>query len=154
MVALRMIGFEDEPTRSAEICVMEIFGRDVAAAERRVGMGLHQFGDPAITDEFSRETVAIDATQPHEYTAEWTRDWVAIYVDERLVKTVRQSPAYPMQVMLSLFDFGDRSKPEPPACARPSAAFEVEWFRGWRPVIERGGGRPTLTVAGDLHKES
>ena len=30
MVALWMIGYEDEPERSAEICVCEIFGRDVA----------------------------------------------------------------------------------------------------------------------------
>ena len=31
MVALWMIGFGDTPTRSAEICVAEIFGRDVGA---------------------------------------------------------------------------------------------------------------------------
>jgi hypothetical protein len=31
MVALWMIGYEDEPDRSAEICICEIFGRNVAA---------------------------------------------------------------------------------------------------------------------------
>ena len=30
MVALWMIGYEDRPERSAEICIFEIFGRDVA----------------------------------------------------------------------------------------------------------------------------
>jgi hypothetical protein len=32
MVALWMIGFQDAPSRSAEICVCEIFGRDVPIA--------------------------------------------------------------------------------------------------------------------------
>ena len=30
MVALWLIGYEDEPDRSGEICVCEIFGRDAA----------------------------------------------------------------------------------------------------------------------------
>ena len=47
MVALWLIGYEDEPERSAEICVCEIFGRDVGADETAVGLGLHPFGDPA-----------------------------------------------------------------------------------------------------------
>jgi hypothetical protein len=33
MVALWMIGYEDEPERSAEICVCEIFGREVGTDE-------------------------------------------------------------------------------------------------------------------------
>lgn len=60
MVALWMIGYEDEPERSAEICVCEIFGRNVTAGTMGVGMGLHPFGDPAIRDEFSVETLALD----------------------------------------------------------------------------------------------
>ena len=53
MVALWMVGFGDMPTRSAEICVAEIFGRDVGSATARIGMGVHPFGDPAIRDEFA-----------------------------------------------------------------------------------------------------
>jgi hypothetical protein len=45
-----MIGYEDEPTRSAQICICEIFGRDVGSLQTRGGMGTHLFGDPAITD--------------------------------------------------------------------------------------------------------
>ena len=52
MVALWMIGYEDEPTHAAEICVYEIFGRNVGPRQCRVGMGLHPFGDPEIKDEF------------------------------------------------------------------------------------------------------
>jgi hypothetical protein len=46
-----MIGYEDEPTRSAQIYICEIFGRDVGSLQTRVGMGTHPFGDSAITDE-------------------------------------------------------------------------------------------------------
>jgi hypothetical protein len=41
MVALWMIGYEDKPERSGEICVCEIFGRDVAPGNAKVGMGIH-----------------------------------------------------------------------------------------------------------------
>jgi Glycosyl hydrolases family 16 len=102
MVALWMIGYEDEPERSAEICVCEIFGRDVQPDRAAVGMGVHPFGDPSIVDEFSAETLPIDAREFHVYAAEWTRDEVAFFVDGELVKTVRQSPAYPMQLMLGI----------------------------------------------------
>jgi len=62
------------PAHSAEICVCEIFGRDVGPLQTRVGMGVHPFGDPAITDEFAAETVDIDARGSHTYAAEWTPD--------------------------------------------------------------------------------
>jgi hypothetical protein len=131
MVALWMIGYEDEPSRSAEICIFEIFGRDIGPDSVKIGMGVHPFGDPAIVDEFAAETVAIDARGFHDYAAAWTPDWVAFYVDDRLVRTVRQSPRYPMQFMLSLFDFAD----DAPAGSDPDRypkVFAVDAFRGYR----------------------
>jgi Glycosyl hydrolases family 16 len=133
MVALWMIGYEDEPARSAEICICEIFGRDVGPLQTRVGMGVHPFGDPAIKDEFAAETVGIDARESHTYAAAWTQDDVAFYVDEHLIKVVRQSPAYPMQFMLNIYEFADdpglRSAPD-----RYPKTFVVELFRGYRPI--------------------
>jgi hypothetical protein len=95
MVALWMIGYEDEPERSAEICVCEIFGRDVGPRHAKVGMGVHPFGDPRIADEFAAETLPIDAREFHVYAAEWTPEHVAFYVDGDHVETVGQSPDYP-----------------------------------------------------------
>jgi hypothetical protein len=46
MVALWMIGLGDPPEQSAEICIFEIFGRDVEAHSASVGMGVHPFADP------------------------------------------------------------------------------------------------------------
>lgn len=131
MVALWMIGIEDEPERSAEICVCEIFGRDVGEGSARIGMGLHPFGDPAIRDEFEQVELALDAREPHWYAAEWTPERVAFYVDERLVKVVEQSPTYPMQFMLNIYEFADG--PELPSpLERYPKELVVERFRGWR----------------------
>ena len=133
MVALWMIGFEDEPERSAEICVCEIFGRDVGATHAKVGMGVHPFGDPRITDEFAAETLPIDAREFHVYAAEWTPERVAFRIDGEVVKTVAQSPAYPMQLMLGIYEFPDPAAPPAAPRAYPKA-FVVDYVRGYRPV--------------------
>jgi hypothetical protein len=121
MVALWMIGFEDQPERSGEICVCEIFGRDVTEDSAGVGVGIHPFGDPALVDDFTTVRVAIDAREFHVYAADWTPDGVAYYVDGQLVKRTQQSPAYSMQLMLNIYEFergGDYPK-----------VFEVDYVR-------------------------
>jgi len=108
MVALWMVGFEDEPEKSGEICVAEIFGRDVVEGESAaVGMGIHPVGDPGLHEEFGREPLEIDVREFHVYAAEWTPDGVAFFVDGEHVKSVSQSPAYPMQLMLGVYEFPD-----------------------------------------------
>ena len=127
MVALWMIGFEDEPERSGEICIVEIFGRDVLGPDRaRVGMGIHKFGDPALTEEWAQEELPIDVREPHVYAAEWTPEHVAFSVDGEHVKTVGQSPDYPMQLMLGVYEF-----PGEEAVQYPHV-FHVDYVRGYR----------------------
>jgi hypothetical protein len=136
MVALWMIGYEDEPGRSAEICICEIFGRDVTPDSAAVGMGLHPWGDPGIREEFAAEAVAIDAREFHTYAAEWTPEHVAFFVDHRLVKVVEQSPGYPMQFMLNIYEFPeDPENPQAPVSVRPyPKQFVIDYFRGYRPT--------------------
>ena len=129
MVALWLIGYEDEPERSGEICVCELFGRDVGADSAVVGVGVHPFGDPGLVDDFSRVTVPIDAREPHLYSADWTPEGIRFTVDGETVKTVEQSPAYPMQLMLSLYEFP--AEPGVPDGDYPKE-FVVEHVRGWR----------------------
>lgn len=130
MVALWMIGYEDEPERCGEICVCEIFGRDVASDHAAVGMGIHPFGDPRLRDEFAAEVVSIDATEFHTYAVEWTPERVSFSVDKTLVKVVEQSPDYPMQLMLGIYEF----PAEAGAPARPyPKEFVVDYVRGYRP---------------------
>jgi hypothetical protein len=116
MVAFWMIGYEDAPERSGEICVFEIFGRDVTPSRAAVGMGVHPFGDPALVDDFSRVQVDLDVTEFHTYAADWTPQDVRFFIDGQPYKTVDQSPAYPMQFMLGIYEF-------PPG---PDAGTDIE----------------------------
>ncbi|MFC7912676.1 glycoside hydrolase family 16 protein [Streptomyces sp. NPDC057386] len=134
MVALWMIGYEDEPDRSAEICVFEIFGRDVEPGRAKIGMGVHPFGDPRITDDFEAVELPVDVCDFHVYAAEWTPDRVLFYVDGRLVRTVEQSPCYPMQFMLGIYEFPDARRAGAPTGTYPKE-FAVDWFRAYRPVL-------------------
>jgi hypothetical protein len=145
MVALWMIGFEDEPERSGEICVCEIFGRDVTPETARVGMGVHPWADTTLRDDFEQVTVEIDVREPHWYAAEWRPGIVRFYIDERLVKVVDQAPTYPMQSMLTLYEFGDGPEPVSVADAYPKVAV-VERFRGWRPVTGPGARGPAFSA--------
>jgi Glycosyl hydrolases family 16 len=133
MVALWMIGFEDRPERSAEILICEIFGRDVTAGSVGVGMGLRPFADPAIRDSFSVEALAMDPEAFHVYAAEWTPERVTFLVDHQPVKVVEQSPAYPMQFMLGIYEFPDDGQAARPPRPHPKQ-FVVDWFRGYRPA--------------------
>jgi hypothetical protein len=137
MVALWMIGYEDQPEHSAEICIAEIFGRDVGEHGAAVGMGVHPHHDPDVHDDFERVRLDIDVRKAHDYVALWTPQLIAFYVDERLVKVVDQSPGYAMQLMLSVFDFrGDDWPVSPPE--RYPKTFVVERFRGHRPTTGPG----------------
>jgi Glycosyl hydrolases family 16 len=128
MVALWMIGFEDRPDRSAEICVCEIFGREVRPDGAQVGMGVRPFGDSRITDEFEKVPITADVRDFHVYAAEWTLDHVAFFVDGERRKVVDQSPNYPMQVMLGIYDFGG------PVAGRYPKEFAVDYVRGYQPA--------------------
>jgi Glycosyl hydrolases family 16 len=131
MVALWMFGY-DGGERSAEICVCELFGRETGPGHLTVGVGVHPFDDPDIVDDFSKVRVDCDPLAAHRYAAEWTRTDVAFFVDGERIKTVDQSPGYPMQLMLSLYEFreGEPRGPYP-------KTFAVDYVRGYR-FADRG----------------
>ena len=133
MVALWLIGFEDRPERSAEILVFEIFGRDVSPERVAVGMGVHPFGDPSIVDDVEQVSLPLDARAFHDYAVEWTPERVRFFVDEEQVREVAQSPAYPMQLMLNIYEFAEGPEPVSPVERSPKV-FTVDWVRGWRRV--------------------
>lgn len=59
-VSCLQTGIEDRPERSGEICVAEIFGAAVPPGTSDVGMGLHRFRDPSLTEGFSAERLPLD----------------------------------------------------------------------------------------------
>jgi hypothetical protein len=138
MVALWMIGYEDQPERSAEICICEIFGRNVKDGHARIGMGVHPFGDRKIIDDFLEVPLDLDVTEAHEYAVAWSPDRVDFFVDDEQVRRVPQSPQYPMQFMLGIYQFGTGDD------SRSPKRFTVERFQAYRPAIpessEAGSG--------------
>ena len=132
MAAVWMVGLEDEPTRCAEICIFEVFGDALDAGgdtpTAAVGMGVHPFRDPALTDEFAAPRVAIDVARFHVYAADWRPGRVDFLVDGRHVHTVHQAPDYPMQMMVAVFDFPARAGSSPQPEHVPQLA--VDYVRG------------------------
>jgi len=110
MAALWMVGLEDQPERCAEICVMEVFGDALVPGESAaVGMGLHSFRDPSVTEDFEAVRLPIDIREFHTYSVEWSDGVAAFSVDGSRIRRCTGAPTYPMQLMLAVFDFPDRS---------------------------------------------
>jgi hypothetical protein len=109
MVAFWLSGIEDEPARSGEICVMEVFG----ARPQGVGMGLHRFRDPRLTEDWSVVELPIDVAQFHTYAVDWRPSQLSFTVDGSVVKTVDQAPDYPVQLEIAVFDFPEKALPGP-----------------------------------------
>ena len=115
MVAFWLVGLEDRPDRCAEICVAEMFGDALTRrtpgrpATMGVGAGVHPFRDPRVSDDFAVVQVEADIEEFHDYAVDWTADAVSFSVDGRPIRSVDQSPAYPMQAMIAVFDFPDRA---------------------------------------------
>jgi len=108
MFGFWLAGIEDRPERSGEILIAEVFGDTIEDGSAAVGMGIRSFRDPDLTGDFSTPRLEIDVSEPHTYAAVWNPVSVEIVVDEVLVRRIDQSPGYPMQLMIGVFDFPDR----------------------------------------------
>jgi hypothetical protein len=130
-VALWMIGYEDLPERSGEIAIFEIMGAHVKPHSSRVGYGVRRWYDPGLQDEFYEEFFEIDAAQYHVYAVEWLPSRLDFYIDNRKIKTVHQSPQYPMQFMVSIYEL-------PVQGSQPGADypknFAIDYLRAYQPV--------------------
>jgi hypothetical protein len=110
MAALWLSGFEDdeEQLRCGELCVFEIFGKELGPAtvpSVAVGVGIKPFRDPALTLDFAAPRVAIDVAEPHLYAVEWDVGEAVFAVDGNVLRRCPAPPAYPLQLMLAVFDF-------------------------------------------------
>ena len=142
MAAVWMVGLEDEPTRCGEICLFEVFGDALGTEGGRptaaVGMGVHPYRDPALTEEFAAPRLAIDVAEPHDYAADWRPGRVDFLVDGEHVKTVHQAPDYPMQMMVAVFDFPVHEAAARHADHVPAFAVDSVSHRRVAPVSRRG----------------
>ena len=127
-VSLYMIGYEDTPQKSGEINMFEIFGKDVSDASTTVRYGIHPWKDPDLTDEFYHDSLEIDATKFHVYALEWTPTHIDFFVDNQKIRRINQSPGYPMQFMLSVYELPGRED-----SADNPKEFVVDYVRGYQP---------------------
>lgn len=129
MVALWMVGLEHVPEQSAEICVVEMFGDAVEpGVSTAVGMGLHPFRDPSVAEDFAAPRLPIDLTGWHTYAVRWDVERADFHVDGQLVRSCARPPAYPLQLMLAVFDFPDKSDGHD---AEAVPELVVDWVRGY-----------------------
>lgn len=130
LTALWLIGFEQVPEQSGELCLVEIFGRDIHPdGSALVGLGIHPFGDPALRDDFVQVETAGDVRDERTYSVEWMPGAARFFIDDVLVAEADQSPAYPLQLMLNLYELPDGT-PRDPADYPLEAG--VRWVRDWR----------------------
>ena len=110
MMAFWLSGIEDKPQHSGEICVMEIFGDAVRPGSSDVGIGLHKFRDPGLVEQWSTVPLEIEVTEFHTYAVDWQPGSLVFTVDGVQVRRIGQSPNYPVQLMLAVFDFPGKAR--------------------------------------------
>ncbi len=131
--AFWMVGFEDEPEKSGEICLMEIKGENVKQDSAINGYGIRAFADGTLENEFFEAPFEIDATAFNIYAAEWFPDRIAFYINNQKVRTVEQSPAYEMQFMLNIYEIPLSSETASSQMKYPKR-FEIDYVRAYRPL--------------------
>ena len=91
------------------------------------------FADATLEDEFFEESFDFDATAFHIYAAEWRPDGIDFYIDNKKVKSIKQSPNYEMQFMLNIYEvpseleLGDLEKKYP-------KGFAIDYIRAYQPI--------------------
>lgn len=129
MAAVWLSGFEETPEQSGEVCLLEVFGKDVVPGQSaEVGMGIKKFRDPAISHDFDAPRLSVDVSAWHTYAVRWDAAGAEFSVDGRSVRGCRDAPAYPLQVMVAVFDFPAWSAGDDDDLA---PVLEVDRIRGW-----------------------
>ena len=121
VAALWMIGVEEERKHSAEICLFEIKGWNVKASSAVIGYGLHPFGDYEIEDEFIEDEIFINVTRWNTYALKWSENKILFFINGQMVRKIKQSPNYPMQLMINLYDLENKKN--------EGNTFEIDYIK-------------------------
>jgi hypothetical protein len=128
MAAVWLSGFEETPEDSGELCVVEVFGKDVGPGRSaEVGMGVKKLGDPRLVHDVEAPRLPIDIAEWHEYAVRWDEALAVFTVDGAEARICRNPPTYPLQVMVAVFDFPEWSRGDDDDLV---PTLEVDWIRG------------------------
>jgi hypothetical protein len=128
MAAVWLSGFEETPEQSGEICLVEVFGKDVdPGRSAEVGMGLKKLHDPHLVHDFATPRLPLDVSEWHEYAVRWDTTEAVFTVDGARIRTCSGPPTYRLQIMVAVFDFPDWSRGEDDDLV---PALEVDWISG------------------------
>ena len=78
---------------------------------------------------FEAVRLSIDVGEWHRYACDWFSERVDFFVDGALVRSCANPPGYPMQLMVAVFDFPERSTGDD---NHLEPEFVVDWIRGCR----------------------
>jgi Glycosyl hydrolases family 16 len=126
MAAMWLAGFEEDPTDSGELCVVEVFGRSVRDRSAKVGVGVKRKQDPRLVDDFVAPRLTIDVGDFHEYAVRWGRDQAEFSVDGVIAHRSTNATSYPMQVMIGVFDFPNWPSGEDDLAPE----MDIDWVSG------------------------
>lgn len=114
------VGIKDAPTHAGEIDIFESF-KD---KPQRLKYVLHTWGDKALTYQHQEPELNFDSTQEfHIYALEWKEHGCVLYIDNRPVMSMPQSPAYPSVFLLTLYgNTRDATREE----------FVIDYFRAYK----------------------
>lgn len=106
MTGIWLVGLEEHsPQDSGEICLAELFGDRVGSGGSTVRLGIKAHHDPRLETDLADVRLSMDATTPHVYAVRWDSTGVRLLVDGDTVWTSAQVLAYPLQLMIDLFEF-------------------------------------------------
>jgi hypothetical protein len=136
LAALWMIGYEEVPEQSGEIALFELAGALTGETTSTLRYGMRAWSDPHLTDAFYEVQLPLDTSHFHIYAVEWLPTQVDFYVDNVRIRSLAQSPHYPMQFMLTVYELpleGIWTGPVDPADPYPKT-FAIDYFRGYQPL--------------------
>ena len=133
VAAFWMIGFEDSPEKSGEICIMEVKGQNVKSNQFVNGYGIHPFGDGNLKEEFFEDKVDFNPSVFNIYAARWQPNQVDFYINNKLIRTINQSPNYEMQLMLNIYEIPSELK----ETGLYPKKFIIDYVRGYSFKVEK-----------------
>lgn len=126
MLGIWLIGYEERPEESGEICIAELFGSLAGAERSTVRVGIKPHHDPRLREDVRDIPVAVDITGPHRYGAEWGEGTSRILFDGEVIAEFDQAPAYPQQLMIALFEFPGAEGRDPAAYPKSATVHAVD----------------------------